>query len=275
MQEERSVAFPYFHLLARAIVGEGVCDHCGVVFVDDFLLGVSSGEDDGFVHGDMGTEKGGCGYILVVDQGFVESVERIIRDDLAGRVVSFSVDGGFSGVRSWEMACDLSFGLGVHVWDRFGCSGLLSITLLPQVRPTFDVGGICGLRCPQVWLGRWCSSGVGVHICVGPSVGGQAIRVGVIVCGSLLLSPPLFLWAGAGVVRPSGQLCGGSHSPSGRQELLLQLCDLGAKRGDLFGEAVGGILKGSLVLGEELSDLSELVCTNCYRMLLLIISMSM
>ena len=33
--------------------------------------------------------------------------------------------------------------------------------------------------------------------------------------------------------------------------------DPGAKRGDLFGKAVGGILKGSVVLGKEFSYLSE------------------
>ena len=155
------------------------------------------------------------------------------------------------------MARDLTFGLGVRGRDEFGCSGLLSLTLLPQVLPTFDVGGMCGLHCRRVWLGRWCSSGVGVHVCVVPSVGGRAVGVGVVVCGSLLLPPPFLLWAGVGIARPFRRLCSGGCSPPSREELLLHLHDLGAKQGDLFGEAVGGILKGGVVLDEEFSDLSE------------------
>jgi len=100
VQKELAVVFSYFHLLVLAIVGEGVCNDFGVVFVDDVVLGVSSGEDDGSTHGDPGMEEGGCGYILVVYQSFVDSVEGSVHDDLTDGVVSFGVDTGFSRRRS-------------------------------------------------------------------------------------------------------------------------------------------------------------------------------
>jgi len=164
--------------------------------------------------------------------------------------------------------------LRVHGRDEFGCGGLLSLTLLPQVLPTFNVGGMCGLLCWWVWLDRWYSSSVGVCACIGSSVGGRAVGVGVFVCGSLLLPPPLFLWAGVGIARSTSRLCSGGQSPSGQEELLIHLGDPGAKRGDLFGEAVGVILKGGVVLGKEFSDPVKMVCVNCSRTLLVIISMS-
>ena len=181
VQEELAVVFSYFHLLALAVVGEGLCDDCGIVLVDDIVLGVSGGEDDGSAHGDLGLEEGGCGYILVVNQGFVDLVANSICDNLAGDVVSFGMGGGFSRGRSREMASNFAFGLGVPGQNEFGCGGLLSLTLLPQVLPTFSVGGMCGLLCRQMWLDRWCSSGVSVRVCVGPSVGGQAVGVGVFI----------------------------------------------------------------------------------------------
>jgi len=180
VQKELAVGFPYFHLLALAVVGEDICDDCGVVFVDDVVVGVSSGEDDGSAHGDLDMEEGACGNILVVYQGFVDSVEGSICDDLVGGLVLFGVDGSFSGGHSREMAPDLMFGLEVHDWDEFECSDLLSLTLLPQVLPTFDVGGICGLLSQQMWLGRWCSSGVGVHMCVGPVLVAGLLGLGLL-----------------------------------------------------------------------------------------------
>jgi len=122
MQEELAVAFPYFHLLTLAVVGDGIRDDCGIVYVDDFVLGVSGGEDDGSTHGDPGMEEGGCGYILVVNQGFVDSVQGSVGDDLAGGVVSFGMGGGFSGGGSQEMASDFVFGFGEHGRDEFGAA---------------------------------------------------------------------------------------------------------------------------------------------------------
>jgi len=59
VQEELAETFPYFHLLAFSVVGEGVCNDRGIVFVDDVALGVAGGEDDGSAHGDSGAgEKG-------------------------------------------------------------------------------------------------------------------------------------------------------------------------------------------------------------------------
>ena len=97
VQEELAETFPCFHLLAFSIVGEGVCNDRGVVFVDDIVLGVTGGEDDGSTHGDSGAEEGGCGYVLVVNQGLVDSVKRGIGDGLTGTVASFGVVGGFGG----------------------------------------------------------------------------------------------------------------------------------------------------------------------------------
>jgi len=97
MQQELTEAFPYFYLLVFSVVGEGVCNDRGIVFVDDVVLGVAGGEDDGCAHGDSGAEEGGYGYVLVVDQGFVDSEKRGIGDGLMGTIASFGVDGGFGG----------------------------------------------------------------------------------------------------------------------------------------------------------------------------------
>jgi len=63
---------------------------------------------------------------------------------------------------------------------------------------------MCRLLSWQVWLGRGCSSGIGIRVCVGPGVGGQAIVVGVFVSGSPPLPPPLFLRADVGVAQTLG-----------------------------------------------------------------------
>ena len=106
MEQELAEALPDFNPLALAVVDEGIGDDCRVVFIDDVVLGVGGGEDDGSTHGYPGAEEGGGGYFLVVDQSFVESVEGCIRDDLACDVVSFSVGGGFGGGRGREVARD-------------------------------------------------------------------------------------------------------------------------------------------------------------------------
>jgi len=125
VQEELAETFPYFHLLAFSVVGEGVCDDRGIVFVDDVVLGVAGGEDDGSADGNSGAEQGECGYVLVVDQGFVDSVKCGIRDGLTGTVASFGTGGGFCGGFSWEVARDLTFSLGVHGRDELGWGSLL------------------------------------------------------------------------------------------------------------------------------------------------------
>jgi len=114
VQEELAETFPYFHLLAFSIVGEGTCDDRGIVFVDDVVLRVAGGEDDGSAYGNSCAEEGGCGYVLVVDQGFVDSVKCGIRNGLTGTVASFSAGGGFGGGFSWEVAHNLTLSLGVH-----------------------------------------------------------------------------------------------------------------------------------------------------------------
>ena len=130
MEQELAEALPDFDLLALAIVGEGVGDDRRVVFIDDIVLGVGGGEDDGSTQGYLGAEGGGGGYVLVVDQGFVDSVEGCIHDDLAGDLVSFSVGGSFSGGCGREVARDLALGLGVHGRDKLGCGGLPSLGFL-------------------------------------------------------------------------------------------------------------------------------------------------
>jgi len=97
VQEELAETCPYFHLLVFSVVGESICDDRGIVFIDDVVLGVAGSEDDRSTHGDLDAEEGGCGYVLVVDQGFVDSVKRGIGDGLTGTVVSFGIDGGFGG----------------------------------------------------------------------------------------------------------------------------------------------------------------------------------
>jgi len=108
-------------------------------------LGVGGGEDDGSTHGYPGTEDVGGSYILVVEQGFVDSVEGCFRNDLARDVVSFSVGGGFSGGHGRKLARDLALGLGVHGRDKLGCGRLPSLGFLLQVFPSFYVGGVCGV----------------------------------------------------------------------------------------------------------------------------------
>jgi len=196
MQEELAKAFPYFHLLAFSVVGENVCDDRGIVFVDDVVLGVAGGEDDGSAHGDSGAEEGGCSYVLVVDQGFVDSVKRGIGDDLSSIVVSFGVDGGFGGGFSWEVACDLTFSLEVHGRDEIGWGWLLPLAPLSQVLLSFNVGSMCGLFSWQLWLGGQGLGGVSVSTVGGVGIRGRVwfVLVGVVVIYSLLLPPSLLLW---------------------------------------------------------------------------------
>jgi len=97
------------------------------------------------VHGDSDAEEGGCSYVLVVNQGFVDSVKHSIGDGLTGTVVSFGVGGGFGGGCSWEIALDLTFGLGVHSRDKLWWGRLLPLAPLSQVLPSFNVGDVCGL----------------------------------------------------------------------------------------------------------------------------------
>jgi len=47
MEQELTETLPDFDLLALAIVGEGVGNDRHVVFIDDVILGVGGGEDDG------------------------------------------------------------------------------------------------------------------------------------------------------------------------------------------------------------------------------------
>ena len=87
MEQELAAALSDFDLLALAIEGEGVSDDRCVVFVDDIVLGVGSGEDNGSVYGYPGAEEGrGC-YILTVNQGLVDSVESGVSDGLADDVL--------------------------------------------------------------------------------------------------------------------------------------------------------------------------------------------
>jgi len=125
VEQELAEALPDFDLLALAMVGERIGDDRRVVFIDEVVLGVGGGKDDGSMHGYPGAEGGGGGYVLVVDQGFVDLMEGCIRDDLAGDVVSFSMGGSFGGGRGWEVAHDLALGLGVHGRDKLGVACFL------------------------------------------------------------------------------------------------------------------------------------------------------
>jgi hypothetical protein len=198
MEQELTEVLPDFHLFTLSVIGEDVGDDRGVVFIDDVVLGVAGGEDDGAAHGDMGTEEGWGSYVLVVDQGLVDLVECSVRDDLVGGVVSFGVEGGFGGGGAWEVARDLSFGLGVYSRDEFWYGGLLSLASLPQVLLSFDISGVFGVFGWWVWVGGWCLEGVSICAGVGAGVGGWVVVIGAVVGDSLLL--PLFLlpWVGAG-----------------------------------------------------------------------------
>jgi len=255
VEQELAETFPDFNLLALAVVGEGVGNDCHVVFIYDVVLGVGGGEDDGSRHGYPGAEEGGGGYILVVDQGFVDSVEGCIRGDLAGDVVLFSVGGGFGGGCSREVARDLVLGLGVHGWAELGHGRLLCLGFLPQVLPSFNVGGVCGMFGWWAWLGSGCFGGVGVCMDAGAVVGRRAAGVVFVLGGSLPLSLPFFLWVGAGVALAPSWLSGGGWALCDREELLLHLGDSGTQRGDLLGQVVCGGLEGGVVLGEKHGDL--------------------
>jgi len=118
VEQELAEELSDFDLLVLAVVGEGVGNDGRVVFVDDVVLGVGGSEDDGSTHGYPGAEEGGGSYVLVVDQDVVYSVQGCIRDDLAGKVVSFNVGGSFGGGHGREVARDLALGLGVHSRDN-------------------------------------------------------------------------------------------------------------------------------------------------------------
>ena len=179
---------------------EGVCNDLGIVFVDDVVLGVAGGEDDGSVHGNSGAEEGGCGYVLVVDQGFVDSVKYGIRDGLTGTVALFSAGGGFGRDFSSEVSRGLTFSLGVHGWDELGWGRLLPLAPLSQVLPSFNVGGMSGLFGWRLWLGGWGLGGGSVC-----TVGAAGVRsrvwffvIGVVVVCCPLLPPSLLLRVGVG-----------------------------------------------------------------------------
>jgi len=218
--------------------------------------------------------KGGGGYILVVEQGFVDSVEGCIHDDLVGDVVSFSMGGGFGGGRGWEVARNLALGLGVHGRDKLGCDGLPSLGFLLQVLPSFNIGGVCGMFGWWVRLGDGCFGGVGVCAGAGAVVGRRAVGVVFVLDGSLPLSLPFFLWVGAGVAWAPSWLSSGSRALCGREELLLHLGDLRAQRGDLLGQAVCGDLEGSVFWAKSTEISVLMVLANWSRRLMVMISMS-
>ena len=248
-------ALPDFDLLALSVVGESISDDRRVVFIDDVVLDVGGGENEGSTHGYPGAKEGGGGYVLVVYQGFVDSVDGCICDDLTGDVVSFSVGGGFSRGRGRKMACNLAVSLAVHGRDKLGCGRLPSLGFLLQVLTSFNVGGMCGAFGCWVWLGGGFFGGVSV--CVGASaiVGWRVVGILFVPSGSLSLSLSVFLSVGAGVAWSPGWLSGGGRAQCGCEELLLHLGDSGAQRGDLLGQAVCGDLKGGVVLGEKHGDL--------------------
>ena len=218
-------------------------------------MGVGSGEDDGSAYGYPGVEEGVGRYVLVVNQGFVDSVESYVHDDLAGDIVSFDMSGNFSREHGWEMAPDHRLGLWVHGRDKLGCGGLPFLGFLLQVLPSFNVGGICGMFGWWMWLGGGCFGGICVCAGDGAIVGRRVVGVVFVLCSSLPLSLSLFLWVGADVAWHPRWLGGGGRALCGQEELLLHLGDSGSQCGDLLGPAVSGLLKGGVVFGEELRDL--------------------
>jgi len=255
VEQELAEALPDFDLLALAVVGEYVGDDRHVVFIDDVVLGVGGGEDDGSTHGYLDAEEGGGGYILVIDQGFVDSVEGCVHDDLVGNVVSFSVGGSFSGGRGRKVARDLALSFGVHGRDKLGCGRFPFLGFLLQVLPSFNVSGMCGVFGWWVWLGDGCFGGVSVCAGAGAIVGRRVVGVVFVLGGSLPLSLSLFLWVRADVAWAPSRLSGGGRALCGCEELLLHLGDSGAQRGDFLGQAVCGDLKGGVILGEKHGDL--------------------
>jgi len=151
------------------------------------------------MHGYPGVEEGWGGYILVVDQGFVDSVEGYVHDDLAGDVVSFNVGSGLSGGCGRKVARDLALGLGVHGRDKLGCGRLPSLGFLLQVLPSFNIGGVCGEFGRLVWLGDGCFGGIGVCAGAGAVIGQRLVGIVFVLGGSLPLSLSLFLWVRADV----------------------------------------------------------------------------
>jgi len=183
VEQELAEALSDFDLLTLAVVGECVSDDCSVVFVDIIVLGVGGGEDNGSMHGYLGADKGGDGYILVGDQGFINLVECGIGDGLTGDVVSFEVEGCFGGGGTWQVAPDFMFSLGVHGRNKLRCSRLPPLILLSQVLSSLDVGGMYGVFGWQVWLGGWHFGSVGIRAGAGTGVGGWVVDV-VVVLGS-------------------------------------------------------------------------------------------
>ena len=83
VEEEAAVGLSDLDVIVGFEVGEGVCDDLDVVFVDDTVAGVVSGEDDGgTVVGQAGADEGWDGDVFVVDQRGVDAEEGGVGDCL-------------------------------------------------------------------------------------------------------------------------------------------------------------------------------------------------
>jgi len=115
------------------------------------------------------------------------------------------------------MACDFTFGLGVHGQDELGWGRLLPLTPLSQVLPSFNIGGMCGLFGWRLWLDSRGLGSVSVSMGGGAGVRGRVrfVVIGVVVVRSLLLPSSLLLRVGVSGDAGPSQFRGGGRPTFG------------------------------------------------------------
>jgi len=131
-----------FHLLTLSNIGEGICDHHGVVLIDQVVQGISNGKYDVAVERDSRPEECRCENVFVVNYRGVDPKECCICNGLPFAVGPLVVD-AIAGVNitTLEVACHFTFSLRILRRDELWWGGLWFLDLRWYGFPSLEVGG--------------------------------------------------------------------------------------------------------------------------------------